>query len=231
MSKTRDEHDIELSPASELPKELRERCLCAMLDLQREIRSSSEWSRGISSELRPAPLSVRYIREIRSAVNQEVITSKSNLASCATWRRYSLSAAAVVIFLLVLLSMLMVPESESVPMETGVRSEFEELLEMESAELIFRMNRADHDPTCEEAPAPPPPPYMEPHPPFRASQQRSIDIPAGNMSDEQPPDGMKDNTSCDCLYWDDIRIESEDDSVIYISVPNRFLLEQSEDVI
>ena len=217
---------MELGSASELPEELRERCLRSMLDLQKEIRSASEWRREISAELRPSPLSMRYIKEIRSAVNQEVSTSKHKLVSCAVWRRYSLSAALVMIFLLALLSGLMLPESKP---KTGFQSEVEGYVETEIAEHNPLMNRSSQGVSC-DCESPSPPPFMVPPPP-RDSVQHHIFCPVPDVPVEAPSVEDEENTSCDWLYREDVRIEAEDDLLIWLPVPNRFHLDRNEDVI
>lgn len=107
MQAEQEQRNDKRTPAAELSPELRNRLLCAMLDLQQEIRRNVKLRHELAERLQPEPPTGAVIERIKHGVLAEIQRQRQNERSMRHWRRGLAIAGAVSAVMILLAIVLM----------------------------------------------------------------------------------------------------------------------------
>lgn len=107
MQAEQEQRNDKRTPAAELSPELRNRLLCAMLDLQQEIRRNVKFRRELAESLQPEPPTVAVIARMKLGIQAELYRQRQNARAVRVWRR-GLAVAGAVCAVIILLAMVLI---------------------------------------------------------------------------------------------------------------------------
>lgn len=107
MQVEQEQRNDKRTPAAEISPALRNRLLCAMLDLQQEIRRNVKFRRELAESLQPEPPTVAVIARMKLGIEAELHRQRQNARAVRIWRR-GLAVAGAVCAVIILLAMVLI---------------------------------------------------------------------------------------------------------------------------
>lgn len=203
MQTEQEQRNDKRTPAAELTPELRNRLLCAMLDLQSVIQGNIKLRHELATRLQPQPPSGDVIARLKLGVLAEVQRQRQNEHAMRSWRRGLAVAGAVCAIVVLLLAALVVLLTAPAPID-------------EDSNLVTLA-----------------PVSSSPYPQTNAVAQvtRIYAFQPLKQKCECPNELHQPDCSVGLMCEDSLRCEGSDGSVLMIRVPNVVEFNMDKDVI